>query len=171
MLLKDLNSVGGTLVNDRPITEQILRSGDVIQLGETKLRFQSADIADQNTLPPVRPGEHIPMALPFDEPAPAPALAAAIPIPDVMPAAIRSPENLPAAIPISDALPMTGPKRPILKELTGDRLGELAGSILGPFQVGEVCAKGKSGVLFRAVNLKNHRDVALKVLRPECAAR
>src|SRR5262249_2412234 len=45
ILIKDLNSVGGTLVNDRAVTEQILRAGDVIQLGETKLRLECPDVA------------------------------------------------------------------------------------------------------------------------------
>src|SRR6516165_678975 len=68
IFIKDLNSVGGTLVNDRAVTEQLLRPGDVIQIGETKLRLECAEVADQMTLPPDLPGDHIPMALPVDAP-------------------------------------------------------------------------------------------------------
>jgi eukaryotic-like serine/threonine-protein kinase len=158
VILRDLNSVGGTLVNDCPITEHILQSGDIIQLGETKLRFEGADIADQNTLPPdgkpaKRPTQPIPLVQPRDVP------------PSLFPPL----EALPAAIPLSDALPVAIPVPPVLKVLSGERLSELSGSTLNHFQVGIVLAKGKSGVVFRAINLKNHRTVALKVLRPEFA--
>jgi hypothetical protein len=36
----DLNSRNGTLVNDAPITRRLLRNGDEITLGETRLRFE-----------------------------------------------------------------------------------------------------------------------------------
>jgi hypothetical protein len=158
ILIKDLNSVGGTLVNDRAVTEQILRPGDVIQLGETKLRFACADVADQMTLPPERPGEHIPMAIPLD------------PVPrGITPPPTEQPpvEALPAAIPIPDALPASRPARQALKILPGEQLGELTGTILGPFQIGQVIARGKSGVVFRAVDRRSNQRLALKVLRPE----
>ncbi|HEY7315414.1 MAG TPA: protein kinase [Gemmataceae bacterium] len=195
LVLKDLNSVGGTFVNNQPITEHILNPGDIIELGETKLRLQCDDLADQNTIPPERPAEPFPINLSLDAavqrrvtppprldkpPAPVPvvlptdlpmaeALPAAVPFTEALPAAIPIPDDLPAAIPISDPqIPAAPPAAP-LKVLPGERLGELSGSTLGNFHVGIVLAKGKSGVVFRAIDVRNYRDVALKILRPEFA--
>ena len=179
IVLKDLKSVGGTLVNDRAITEQILRPGDVIQLGETKLRLECPDVADQRTLPPEHPGELLPMALPVDV---TPSQREEVPengYPSRGSAADhsfargsvtrRDPHAgvLPAAIPISQAVPAALPAPQALKILPGERLGELTGAILGPFLVGQVIVRGKSGVVFRAVDQRNNRRLALKVLRPE----
>ncbi len=179
IVIKDLNSVGGTRVNDRAVTETILRPGDVIQIGETKLRLECADLADQKTLPPERPEEDIPMALPVDDTPPPrkkarktairPAeLPASDHIPaEALPAAIPVLEAFPAAIPVTDTLPATTPAPQALKILSGERLGELTGAMLGPFQVGPVIARGKSGIVFRAVDPRNNQHLALKVLRPE----
>jgi tRNA A-37 threonylcarbamoyl transferase component Bud32 len=178
ILLMDLNSIGGTIVNGQAVREHVLTSGDLIQVGETQLRFQCGDIADLNTLPPNNPGAHIPMALPIDAP-PLPdkpsqvsqrsagaGLPAAIPIVEPLPADILIPEALPSAIPIPE-VPPTARARSGPKVLPGERLGELSGSALSHFRIGSVLAKGKSGVVFRAFNRKSRRSVALKVLRPE----
>jgi pSer/pThr/pTyr-binding forkhead associated (FHA) protein len=195
LLLKDLNSVGGTFVNDQAVTERILNPGDIITLGETKLRLRCGDIADQNTLPPDRPVEPFPINLSLDEaprhrvtppprrddpPSPLPvvlpadlpmaeALPAAIPFTESLPAAIPIADDLPAAIPIPEPPPAAVPPAAPLKVLSGERLSELAGSTLGHFHVGVVLAKGKSGIVFRAIDVRNYRDVALKILRPEFA--
>jgi len=42
-VLTDLRSTNGTLVNDRPVDEQLLRTGDRISLGETTLVFRADD--------------------------------------------------------------------------------------------------------------------------------
>jgi serine/threonine protein kinase len=47
-----------------------------------------------------------------------------------------------------------------------ERLSELAGQHLGHYEVGPVLAKGHSGLVFRAQDLKQDRPVALKVLQP-----
>jgi len=39
----DLNSRNGTLVNDAPVTKRLLRNGDEIRVGETRLRFDGAE--------------------------------------------------------------------------------------------------------------------------------
>jgi pSer/pThr/pTyr-binding forkhead associated (FHA) protein len=41
-LLEDLESTNGTRVNDRPVSRRILESGDVIQIGKSRLVFQGA---------------------------------------------------------------------------------------------------------------------------------
>lgn len=53
VLLLDSNSTGGTFVNGKRATQQQLHHGDVIQVGDTQLRFQDADVAGETTVAPV----------------------------------------------------------------------------------------------------------------------
>src|SRR5205823_13203074 len=61
------------------------------------------------------------------------------------------------------------PARSPLPVLPANRLGELSGSVLAHFRVGPVIAKGRSGVVFQAVDLEKKQPVALKVFWPELA--
>ena len=56
-------------------------------------------------------------------------------------------------------------------ELTEEQeeLCELSGTTLGHFEIGKVVAPGNTGVVFRARDLKDNREVALKVYVPEFA--
>jgi len=56
--LIDGKSASGTLVNDKRVTSQTLRAGDIIQVGDTKLRFEH-DVADQSTLPPAPAAKNV----------------------------------------------------------------------------------------------------------------
>jgi serine/threonine protein kinase len=49
----DNESAGGTFVNGKRITRQVLRTGDVIRVGETQLRLQDGDPGEQSTLAPM----------------------------------------------------------------------------------------------------------------------
>jgi len=62
-------------------------------------------------------------------------------------------------------LPVKGPARPVL--LSADRLHKLTGTKLSHYEVGEVVAKGHSGLVFQAYDFKHDRTVAFKVLWPE----
>ena len=62
-------------------------------------------------------------------------------------------------------LPVKGPARPVL--LTASRLHLLEGTKLSHYEVGEVVAKGQSGLVFKAGDFKHDRTVAFKVLWPE----
>jgi hypothetical protein len=42
-IIKDLGSTNGTLVNDKPIETVVIREGDVITIGHTKIRLEKAD--------------------------------------------------------------------------------------------------------------------------------
>jgi len=55
--------------------------------------------------------------------------------------------------------------RPVLT--SADRLQELSGHKLSHFDIGPVLAKGHAGLIFRAYDFKNDRNVAFKVLWPE----
>jgi serine/threonine protein kinase len=50
VLVRDSNSAGGTFVNGKRVTRRRLRPGDVLQIGETLLRLEEAEIAEQSTL-------------------------------------------------------------------------------------------------------------------------
>jgi hypothetical protein len=51
--------------------------------------------------------------------------------------------------------------------LPAERLHELTGQTLAHYNVGPLLAKGQSGLVFQATDLKDDRSVALKVLWPE----
>jgi len=51
----DNDSRGGTLVNGKPVTRQVLKLGDVVQLGDTQLRLQMGDFALEDALRVVDP--------------------------------------------------------------------------------------------------------------------
>jgi pSer/pThr/pTyr-binding forkhead associated (FHA) protein/subtilisin family serine protease len=42
-VITDLGSTNGTFVNERPVRRQLLRDGDELRMGETRLRFRRAD--------------------------------------------------------------------------------------------------------------------------------
>jgi serine/threonine protein kinase len=112
VVVLDRGSAGGTLVNGKRVTQQQLKPGDVIRVGDTQLRFENDEVAEQSTLVQPKPGA---------KPA----------------------------------------------ESGGPRLEELTGKKLSHYEVGEVLAKGTSGLVFGARDTKEDRVVALKVLWPE----
>src|SRR5262249_29511204 len=65
----------------------------------------------------------------------------------------------------STMAPKTATPQPVAV-LAGD-LAELSGKPISHFQVGPVIAKGHNGVVFKARDTKENRDVALKILWPE----
>jgi serine/threonine protein kinase len=114
ILLNDLESNAGTLVNSQRVTEAELHAGDVIKVGDTELRLEGAAGTTRATRAPTR--------------------AAAPP--------------------------------PVL---TAERLPELRGVTLSHYQLGEVIARGESGILFKANDFKHNRPAAFKVLWPDFA--
>jgi serine/threonine protein kinase len=61
LVIEDLQSAGGTFVNDLAVREGVVRAGDVIRVGETLLRLEvEDDVADEATLPPEPPGARAP---------------------------------------------------------------------------------------------------------------
>ncbi|WPB56872.1 FHA domain-containing protein [Xylophilus sp. GOD-11R] len=53
MVVEDLNSTNGTFVNGRPTRRQVLRSGDVVEIGRYQLHFEAA--APGTTMEPSEP--------------------------------------------------------------------------------------------------------------------
>ncbi len=52
VLVTDLDSNSGTFVNDQRVAETQLKVGDVVRIGDTRLRLEGDHIAEQATLPP-----------------------------------------------------------------------------------------------------------------------
>lgn len=49
-LIRDLGSTGGTRLNGQPVAEKDIHTGDVIQIGEYRLTFDSGDPDDERTV-------------------------------------------------------------------------------------------------------------------------
>ncbi len=62
--LWDLDSVSGTLLNDKKIDSQPLQDGDEISIGDTTLRFEEGEASAAILDPPV-PTDQAPMTLPY----------------------------------------------------------------------------------------------------------
>jgi serine/threonine protein kinase len=108
VVLIDAGSTWGTRLNGSSVKEQKLKSGDVIELGETQIRISSGT----ETLPP---------------------------------GAAKTPKS----------------------ERRDNPLSKLVGTTLVRYSIDSLIDSGRSGAVFRAVDTKHDRPVALKVLWPE----
>jgi serine/threonine protein kinase len=52
VLVTDLDSAGGTFINNQRISEQHIAPGDILMIGDTQLRLDGDDVAEQPTLAP-----------------------------------------------------------------------------------------------------------------------
>jgi serine/threonine protein kinase len=52
VVVTDLDSSSGTFVNGKRVTKHDLQPGEILQIGDTRLRLQTEDVADLATLPP-----------------------------------------------------------------------------------------------------------------------
>ena len=131
--IKDLESKTGVLVNNNKVSGTVLRTGDVITLGDIKVKFLYEEPAPTQA-PPPKPAVNLPK--PVVSPA-RPAAAAPAPAPAAKPAApasvqaTKSPVPAPAAKPpppapapkpvaASPAAPPKPPPRPVPQEVPAD---------------------------------------------------
>jgi Protein kinase domain/Inner membrane component of T3SS, cytoplasmic domain len=146
ILVEDLDSVGGIFVNDARVSSHALRAGDVLRVGSTLLRLEWKDLADQATLaPPPDPPRAIAGAGAF------------------VPTAAFRPTAVPLPPPASPPPPAPRPVAPVAQP----PLYDLVGQTLKHFQIGQVIAPGKTGVVFRARDSRDGKELALKVFLPE----
>lgn len=141
--IQDANSSWGTEVNGQKITSHQLQPGDVVRLSETEMRFEVATSAAAATWQPGQP------------------LADTSPPPSSAP-----PAPAQHASPPPPASPLRAPSAPAPPRV-GLRLAHLIGSTVHRYEVIDVLAEARSGVVFRARDPKKDREVALKVLWPE----
>jgi serine/threonine protein kinase len=62
LVLKDAGSASGTLVNGERVTQRELKPGDIIRIGETQIRFQFEETAEQSTRLPAPAPKAAPQA-------------------------------------------------------------------------------------------------------------
>lgn len=138
VLVKHLTGQHGTLINGQPITEQQLQMGDVLRVGNSHLRLETAVGEDRPAGGSDDPGFEILEEEAADE----------------------------AAEPEEASLPGYGeafalPHAPV------DQLLQLEDQTLGHFQIGPLLGRGQTSLVFRAQDLKKNQVVALKVLSPD----
>lgn len=136
-----------TLVNGKPITRQPLNLGDVLRVGNSHLRLETAVLEDGSPRP-------IPSA--EDD---APDEGAFEVIEEESGTADAGPDE---AAQSEETFYL--PHAPV------DQLLELEDQVLGHFQIGPLLGRGQSGLVYRAQDLKHNHVVALKVLSPDFPA-
>jgi hypothetical protein len=150
VIVCDANSASGTFVNGQRITRQELRAGDVIQVGDTQMRFDQP-VTDDTTIVPGKPGAPTKAVVTPTNPTrvpPPPVSSTPPPPPDIVFANRAGGRALPK--PIKDLL-------------------DLAGSSIGSYKVLDTVGTGQTGVVFKALDTKDQKIVALKVLRADFA--
>ena len=149
------DSPGGTLVNGQKIISQEIRHGDVVRMGNSHLRLEDVDTAAQEAAAeeelPTFEVEEVP------EEAAAPAEEA-----EVVVAPAEEGEAA-AATAVGDVAVAEDKAHP----LPANRLRELVGHALAHFQIEGEIGMGHCSMLFRALDFKKDKTVALKVLPPD----
>ncbi|MGH9753780.1 MAG: MFS transporter [Blastocatellia bacterium] len=149
LVIKDLGSLNGIFVNDRRVGEQghILRDGDLIEIGRTKMAFRSASGDPKQPASGVRLDE---------ERAPQKAGAARPPLPP--PPVITPSLSKTAASPY----PTSSPQAP-----TGMSAEGPFPTLDGRYALEAKLSQDSSGALYRARRLALNDYVAVRLLRPE----
>lgn len=149
--ISDANSSWGTIVNGERITVKELRPGDSIKLGATRFLVEDAENVDASEYrsepDTVHPGQN----------RPAPAVHS---VADDAPTAPPQRKSTAKDAESSRAYP---------KVPETDNLLELVGTKFIRYEIREVLARARTGMLFHAHDTKKDRPVALKVLWPELA--
>ncbi len=169
-VLAEADGAGDIFVNGERTIRRSLSRGDVIRVGRTELSYEEKtdDESDEEDevevaleVDETEAGEEVVQAVILEEEAEAVEVVEAVAVEEEAEYEIVEEDEEEAARP-GDAAVASG-----ARFLPGDRLRELTGHVLGHYQVGAPLARGHYGVLFRALDKKNDRVVALKVLLPE----
>jgi hypothetical protein len=154
--LTDSGSVSGTLVNGRPVTLQDLAQGDTIRIGETTLRLSPIDIHDRVTIGVDGRGR---------PPAPKPIAHVDEDVPNGRPA-VRQP-----APPVHQPAPPVHDPSPPAPRPAIAAAPNLSGHTVSHYAIVSPIAIGRSGVVYKARDVRDGKTVAFKVLGPEFSAR
>jgi serine/threonine-protein kinase len=171
--LEDLGSSWGTMVNGQKVSTHQLQPGDVIELSETKLRFDVRSDANAVTWAPSVLQTSAPTAAPVPQIPPSPRAAVpkkeepkkARPLNPSMQNAMlsaRSAEPLLLRVAASESTDHS--RNAVVRP--ADSLDHLVGETLHRYRIVKLLARTATGTLFRAVDTKKFREVALKVLWP-----
>jgi hypothetical protein len=158
IFVTDLDSLVGTSVNNIFVTtEYPLQLGDTFTVGDTVVLVQDPDAPD----PPgvaARAAAPAPAQRPPRPAKPPPPRAAAKPGPP-KPVAVAVPLPEPASVTSSAEFKAQAAALP-------ERTEQLTDHTLAHYRVGALLARGRSGFVFKAQDLKANRAVALKVMPP-----
>jgi serine/threonine-protein kinase len=138
-----LHGENGTLVNGQKISEQELKIGDVLRIGNSHLRFEIVPFVDKAS----NDGEE-----------------------DEYELEVVEEENDTAATESVDAATAENADPYSLPHAPVDQLLKLEGQSLGHFKIGPLLGRGQSSLVFRALDTKNQQLVALKVISPDFPA-
>jgi len=173
-LLIDKGSSWGTIVNGKKIKEHPLQPGDVVLIAETELKFEVTNTAAATTWLPTSPAPEQPAKKRSPKPKPnAPRHApSAAPAQGTRKQSSEASEETAAekefAAVLDSALGPAKKSPPTVGSLTGrGDLAKLVGTMLARYEVLDVMAKTRTGMLFRARDTRHDRQVALKVLWPD----
>jgi hypothetical protein len=140
LFVMDMDSLTGTSVNNVFVTvEYPLQLGDTFALGDSVVLVQDPDAPDPPEL--VTPKS---------------------PIPNPKPVTPAKPQATPKPPPTPTPSPKPATDLP-------DRADELPGHELSHYRVDKMIARGRTGFVFQATDLKLRRQVALKVMPPAYA--
>jgi serine/threonine protein kinase len=147
--LKDAESSWGTFVNGDRVTEYALQPGDLVTLVETEMRFEVASSAAATTWQP-------------NQPPPTPGISIALPN-------SVAEEPQPSGVLPDNKDDWTSLLGAMAAPHDRNDHADLVGKSLGRFEILEIIARTRTGMLFRARDSKTSRPVALKVLWQEIA--
>jgi hypothetical protein len=171
VFIADNDSVGGTYVNGKRVeSQQILKPGDIIRIGITRLQYFDDEVGetgaaqaraaragagDDDAAATIPPGQ---ATAPRPSPRAVPAAKAGHGAKVATKAAQASPGARPAAKAAPAAAPRLGPGVKWQDSLVGQKLSN--------YKVGPVLAKGKCGYVFHGRDTRKNLPVAIKVLEP-----
>jgi pSer/pThr/pTyr-binding forkhead associated (FHA) protein len=145
VVVKHVSGMNGTLINGQRITQQELRLGEILRVGNSQMRLEVVAV-DEVTKPEKEEEDSGFEVLEDAE------LAEVVEDVEVV-------EEVEDAEVVEEAYAL--PHSPI------DALLELEDQALGHFRIGKLLGRGHSGVVFRAVDDRTNQPVALKVLSPD----
>lgn len=164
--LEDSNSSWGTLVNGEPINSRQLQPGDIVKLVETEMRFEVSTTAAATTWQPDQPRPQPPAPEAAAPQAAAPPAPAALQLQHRKPTSRPIPPPQVAPAPPAKSAPSPKPASASKPQKSND-LSQLVGRTLARYEITDVIARTRTGMLFRARDTEKDRQVALKVLWPE----
>ncbi len=141
-----LHGDNGTLVNGQRTSEQELKIGDVLRVGNSHLRFEMVPFMEGSSDESEEDEDEYELEVVEEGKVESPAA-----------------EALEAAT-ADNADPYSLPHAPV------DQLLKLEGQGFGHFQIGPLLGRGQSSLVFRALDNKNQQLVALKVISPDFPA-
>ena len=153
--LTDHESPSGTLVNNQKVREVELSKGDVVRVGNTQLRLEGAVAEAEEEVPEID----------------------AEVLPEVQVEVLSDDSDNETVNDAASDLPREHPGQPAhaalarkAPRLTREDLPKLTGQVLAHFQVGHMLVMGYHGAVFQAMDKKDGKWVALKVLSPDFPA-